>query len=153
MAGSKAFLDHFEDLKRSGVTNLFLSAVRSGAQTVPGVLIAVDADLDRVLAIARQNRDARRLLIAAEIAAALIDHVEDARAFAQHCLDWEALPPAERAALKDQRAAEGRRQWMATQPATEKQIAYLRSLGYAGAVESKAHASDLIERYKRKGTA
>jgi hypothetical protein len=38
---------------------------------------------------------------------------------------------------------------MEQQPASDKQIAYIRALGFTGDVLSKAHASELIERLKR----
>jgi hypothetical protein len=54
-----------------------------------------------------------------------------------------ACQPAPR--RKSLRGARYREEWMATQPPTERQLAYLRRLGWTGPVVSKAEASQLID--------
>jgi hypothetical protein len=74
---------------------------------------------------------------------------------ARECARWythyERLSPEAKARLKEQRAEEGRRAWMSTQPPTDKQLAYLRSLGYAGEVPDRLRASELIDRLVKGG--
>lgn len=41
-------------------------------------------------------------------------------------------------------------EWLEGQPATDKQIEYLKILGYKGEVKNKLHASELINKYKSK---
>ena len=40
-------------------------------------------------------------------------------------------------------------EWLENQPATDKQIEYLKALGHKGEVKNKLHASELISRYKK----
>jgi hypothetical protein len=68
--------------------------------------------------------------------------------FIDWCSEYEALPREARERLKAGRGEEHRRAYFARQPATEKQVAYCRALGWTGPVESKAHASEIIERLK-----
>lgn len=150
--GSREFLDRFPQRNRSWVANLFLGAVRDGI-TDPYDVLAVVAD--RVQEDMRRSARwpsewsteriarGRRLLDALRTA--------DARPYAVWCVEYDRLPRAARDAL---RAAEGhlhRTAWMAEQPPTERQMAYLRRLGYGGPdPASKLDASDLIDRLLRQ---
>ena len=75
-------------------------------------------------------------------------HPLDAIDFARWAVWYESLSDEERTARKAERGELYRRQWMDTQPATSKQVSYLRHLGWAGKVKSKLHASELIERLR-----
>jgi len=75
---------------------------------------------------------------------------DEAVKFAQYVIWRENLTPEEHARLKAIQAEEGRRAWMETQPPTEKQINYLRLLGYEGEVESRGHASQLIDELREE---
>jgi hypothetical protein len=70
------------------------------------------------------------------------------RPYCEWILEWERLPEAERERAKRDRGAEHRVRWMRTQPATAKQIDYLRALGYTGEIASKGHASELIDQLR-----
>jgi len=63
---------------------------------------------------------------------------------ARWAIQWDRLSDPEKQRVKAER-------WMAEQPPTEKQVKYLRSLGYDGEVESKLHASELIDRLLKEG--
>jgi len=67
------------------------------------------------------------------------------------CQPGCACQPAAR--RKSLRSARYRAQWLATQPPTEKQLAYLRVLGHYGPVVSRAEASRLIDELKGVGHA
>ncbi len=78
----------------------------------------------------------------------LAGYPDEAAAFAEWALEWESLPAEERAKRKRHRSEEHRQQWLDAQPPTEKQVRYCRMLGYQGAIESKRHASEIIDRLK-----
>ena len=74
---------------------------------------------------------------------------DDARAFARWTFGWEALSIAEKQAIKAQHGAEHRQRWLESQPATARQIAYWRALGWTADVSSKAEAPELIDQLRR----
>ena len=139
---SRILLDSFAERERSLVANIFCHAARAGAQTPAAVLAAVRSDVEHRIRSAPYQRDQMVRL------RNLLD-TDDAQAFARWVLTWEALSFAEKDRIKQQRGAEHRQRWMATQPPTERQVKYLRVLGYQGEVESKAQASELIDRLLR----
>src|SRR5205823_634194 len=88
----------------------------------------------------------------APVASALTTDGAGALAYAAWVLWWEAMPDVERERLKAERARVYQLQAMGTQAPTERQIGYLRSLGYRGpAPASKAEASALIDRWRAGG--
>lgn len=142
----RAFLELFDPPRRSTIVNAFLGAVRVGASDVPAVLRAVAETAVARRLVAEKHGNADALDKARELGAALASHPTEAAAFAGWCFDWERMPATERQAIKEARAQEGVRHWMATQPATEKQTAYLARLGWRGPVGDRRQASDLIDR-------
>jgi hypothetical protein len=75
-----------------------------------------------------------------------------ALAFAQAVIDFERLPYEARQRVKAERAAPYLEQAMRGKPVTERQVAFLRTLGYTGPQpEDRAAASTLIDRLKREG--
>jgi hypothetical protein len=70
------------------------------------------------------------------------------RPYCEWVMAWERLPEAKRERMKRDRGAEHRVRWMRTQPATSKQIDYLRALGHSGEVPDRATASELIDRLR-----
>ena len=113
--------------------------------TIPSVaearLLAWEGRNDR-------HRDASRAAAARAALDVMVACPDQLVAFIGHCLEWEALPPGKRAEVKQARGHEHRRAWLAAQPATERQIAFCRALGHTGPIESKQHASEIIERLK-----
>lgn len=82
--------------------------------------------------------------------AAILDHPDEADAFAQWCVEWENLPREERERQKTARGEEHRREWMAQQSPSAAQVRYCRSLGWAGEITSKQHASEIIDQLKAR---
>ena len=95
---------------------------------------------------ASEQRKAENLTLAHKLREARDEAVK----FARYVIWRENLSPEEHARLKAIQAEEGRRAWMETQPPTEKQINYLRLLGYEGEVESRGHASQLIDELREE---
>jgi len=69
--------------------------------------------------------------------------------FCAYVIWRERLPVEQRQRLKQERTTEHARAWMDEQPVTASQLSYLKSLGYDGPVDSRAHASSLIDVMKR----
>jgi hypothetical protein len=146
----RAFLERFPEARRSTVANLFLNAVRRGAGDVEAVLQAVAETAIARRLVAEKYGNADALDKAREIADGLASHPDEAAAFAEWALAWEAMPAGERQAIKEERAQQGVRHWMVTQPSTERQTAFLARLGWRGPVGDRRQASDLIDRLLRK---
>jgi hypothetical protein len=145
----KEFLRHFPNARRSYVSNTVLYAVRAGARTPAEVLAAVEHELSETAKRSRRWGFTDTIERTESIYATLNEFHDEALAFCAWAIRWEALPPAERERQKAAKGAPHRQAYMEQQPATDKQIAYIRSLGYQGVVTSKAHASTLIEQLKR----
>jgi hypothetical protein len=146
-AARDAFLSHFPANKKGTIANLFLSPIRRRV-IVPGLVVeAVVHELYQRLENPAPWASEAYLDDAAHASQVIQDHRLEAIAFAQYYIEYEQLPYTERQALKAQRGDEHRAAWMAAQPPTEKQLGYLRKLGYAGpAPASKADASAEIDR-------
>ena len=127
---------------------MFCSAVRLGGRTVDAVLTAVRADVESRLRSARRYGDAARIQQFSAFRDYLDTEQVTARAYARWILGWESLSIAEKDKVKAEQGAEHRQRWMAEQPATERQIQYLRALGWTAEVSSKAEASELIDRLR-----
>jgi len=136
---TRDFLNHFEVRQRGHIANLFLDPVRRGQDEPHRIVSAVRHEaLLKKLKYQRWGNVAgvQRM----EHIVLMIDfHFSEALDYASWAVWWESLSAEERRRLKAER-------WMAEQPATEKQTNYLRSLGYAGEIESKLQASELIDR-------
>jgi len=71
--------------------------------------------------------------------------------YARWAIEYERLPPGDKARIKAGRAQEGIDAWMDRQEPTAKQVAYLRGRGYTGPIHSRRHASALIDILMRGG--
>jgi hypothetical protein len=145
----RALLERFPGTRRSYVANTFLYAVRSGARTPGKVLADVEHELSETAKRSRRWGFTETVERTESIYSILNEYHDEALAFAAWAIRWEALPPAERERQKRAKGEVHRQAYLDTQPATDKQIAYIRALGYHGPVTSKAHASSLIEQLKR----
>ncbi len=145
----KALLERFPNARRSYIANTFLYAVRAGARTPSKVLADVEHALSETAIRSRRWGFTETVERTEEVYSVLNEFHDEALAFAAWAIAWEALPAAERQRQKQAKGAPHRQAYMAQQPATDKQVAYIRSLGYHGPVTSKAHASTLIEQLKR----
>lgn len=134
---SKIFLDHFPDNRRSWVMNCFSACVqgeRCPELIVNGVWAAATAEA--LLSSAEVRTKYIGLCLAIE------DYPEEAAALAEYCY----LSPGEKAQLKAEASERHRAEWMRQQPATQKQVAFLRQLGHRGPVADRQAASAEIER-------
>lgn len=147
---SRALLEHFPQPRRSAIANLFLNEVRRGAGETPEqVRVAVMMELTDRLRRAANYQWADEYTRVAEFIRILHAHEPAARQYAQWALDWESLPPEERERQKGERSAQHLSAAMDRQPPTEKQVGYLRKMGYDGPIDSKAHAAALIDIHTR----
>ncbi|BDG59922.1 hypothetical protein caldi_10120 [Caldinitratiruptor microaerophilus] len=147
------FLSRFATERRSRVVNLFTVPARNLRLVSSDALLAhVRQDLDQRIREAMYwgGRDLDALV---EIRDVIEAHPEEARRFASWAISWASLPAGVREQVKVQRAERYRREWMAHQPPTERQLAYLYRLGYAGSPPSnRAEASELIDRLAKGAT-
>jgi hypothetical protein len=145
----RALLDRFPNARRSYIANTFLYAVRAGARTPGKVLADVEHALSETAIRSRRWGFTETVERTEAVYSILNEWHDEALAFAQWAIDWEALPPSERERQKRAKGEVHRQAYMEQQSATDKQVSYIRSLGYHGPVTSKAHASTLIEQLKR----
>lgn len=139
------YLVQFPKLAHGTIANYFCYAVRDGFTGVGGVLSNVEFQARR--RIGRVEGCAVNDEVLETLIASLGS--EDAEDFALFILWREQLPPDERTRLKEVSGTTYRNGYMAQQPATEKQIKYLRALGCQAVPQSKLEASQLIEQHKR----
>ncbi len=144
-SGTKKFLDYFGRYERSEIKGRFLRAVREGASTCAEVVESVTEVCSCQQESAKRRRNGSDSEKLERLAEALIAHPDDALALAENALWSESLPPDERRRQKEERSVPYRLAYMAGEPPTDKQIAYLRSLGYVGKVASKLDAKHLIQ--------
>ena len=143
----QAFLNHFLPNHRSTVMNQFLEPIRrEGITTADAIVAYVSLD-----AFERSHsRYSRDETLATQ--RTLIEEIErdgtGAINLAEYCLWWESLSSEEKHKIRAPKNAEYARQYMQGQPPTEKQIKFLRSLGCTEQPRDKAHASELIEKWK-----
>lgn len=140
----RAFLARFPTTRRSYVANTFLFAVRHGATTPDQVLARVRQSLHEAKAWSWSD-DIERIDL---LLTTMDEHPDEAHAYAIWALAWERLTPAQKERHRAGKSETFRRAYMEQQPATARQIAYVRALGYAGEVTSKAHATELIDRLR-----
>ncbi len=145
----RALLERFPNARRSYVANTFLYSVRSGARTPDKVLADVEHELSETAKRSRRWGFSETVERTETMYSILNEYHDEALAFAAWAIAWEALPTAERERQKRVKGEVHRQAYMEQQPATDKQVAYIRALGYEGPVTSKAHASSLIEQLKR----
>ena len=138
-----AFLAHFEPRRRSHVTNLFLNFGPRSNQCEPFAI--VQSVLDVLDESIMQNYSPNRSATARDVKAILEAHPDDAVCFAEWAVRYHLLPDHERAAVKQATQQEHVNRWMANNPPSDKQLSYIRSLGYKGDVVSKLEASRIIE--------
>lgn len=132
----RKFLEYFDPLKRATVANTFLTPIRKG-MTDPDLIIT------EVYEKVRKDEDKKY------ISDTIFKYLSDAFRYVSYLFDWERLPEAERKYYKNIQAKKAVKAYMAKELPTEKQLQYLRALGYTGpAPESKADASELISTIK-----
>lgn len=142
------WLSQWPAATRSTIANWFFTAVRSGTSDPAAIVAQVRTDLHRRLQWTSTSPQ-RQLL--AQVATALQADPVAARTYAASVYPREQLPEAAKAALKHEKAKAFVLEAMKGKPATDKQLALLRSLGHGGAVPNdRAEASMLIETLLRQ---
>jgi len=126
--------------------NLFNLAVRDGETEPNQIIFNVGRRVKKYL-------DDPQLSL--ERAAALDDfrkmlNTMEAFEYAHYVLGYEYKPYEQKQAIKSERAEQIKQKTFGQQPATDKQVRYLRFLGYTGKVETKEQASGLIEQLLKK---
>lgn len=139
----REWLSHFPERRRGPLANWFHYSVRRGANIARDVLMLVRGEA-RLKAASRWSDEDDRAF-AAEVLRWLEEDAAGARAYAEYVLRYEALPAKERQAIKGERGAHYRTEYMRNQPPTDKQLKYLSVLGHDGEVRDRAHASELID--------
>lgn len=72
------------------------------------------------------------------------------RAVGHALIAWARLSPVERARLRKRAHSTTRRYRTDDRPPTDRQLAYLRDLGFPGHVKTRREAFDLIAEYRRE---
>lgn len=128
----RLFLDNFQHNHKIGITNYLLGKIRKGEKRP-----------DRILQFDKSYQpDWYEPFIRA-----LQEQYNKAVGYAMYLIDWERLTPEEKKRIKQARGTEYAKEYMRTQEPTEKQLSYLKALGYTGAApENKAQAGDLIDK-------
>jgi len=143
-----AFLALVEIRRRATLTNRFLGPPRAGIWEPLAIVAAVRREcgerVDRAWCPAAAERERSFLHV-------IESFPDEAIAFAQWAIAYVEQPAEERAESRQAQRAQHINAWLADQTPTEKQIAFLRSLGHQGEVASKLHASQMIENLKRGG--
>lgn len=142
------FLTWYPRAAQGTVANWFCYAVRDGATLRHQVLQQVEYQ-----AMRRRGRATEAMT--EEVLAQLIGDLcsEEAEDFAAFILWRESLSAEEKERLKSAGGASHRDNYMAQEPATEKQKKYLKSLGCPTVPQSKLEASRLIEEHLSKKRA
>ena len=144
----RAILDHLPQKERGAFTTTALRLVGRGI-TDPGAIVAGMAEEYGRRGAQVAPRDEAAAGRADRAGAVLRDHRDQALAFAEWAVSWAGLSDKERAARKAARGEQYRAKWLRQQPVTAKQLDFLHSLGWDGAVVSRGHASELIDALTR----
>lgn len=138
------FLDPIPANYRGAVGNKFCDVIRGGLSSPTSIVTAVKREYQAH----STNGTAKAVLASGALDSPL------ALEFAAFLAHRESLPWEEKQKLKEQRDVKPFiREHMKGQPPTDKQLAYLRSLGCKETPQSKAEASELIDRYVNGDTS
>lgn len=136
------FLAYFPEGKRSAVANWLLQPIRELHADTPALVITLTIGrLNKMIADRWATEERRQELRHA--LAMIAQHRDEARACADYYLAYASLPEDERERVK-QRQRDTHR---VERPPTDRQLDYLRILGYTGTQPTTLHAaSEAIER-------
>ena len=132
------FLELFPPKDRSLVANRFLQIIRSGESDPIAVVWGVHNRITKSPYIIKRNEK----ILVKEI----LNNFNLATEYAEHLIEWENLPYEKREAIKNERSKKYKLLHMTKLPPTEKQIRYLRSMGFTGPVFDRAEASEKIDK-------
>jgi len=140
----RRFLAHFEPRQRGNIANLFLDPVRRGETEPHRIVSAVRYDLLKQVIRWKRWRNHDGIARNEQIVDLIDAHFDEAVDYARWAIWWESLSDPEKRRIRAER-------WMSTQLATDKQVKYLRALGYTGEIESKLQASEWIDKLLKEG--
>lgn len=128
------FLAHFPESKRSAVANWLLGPIRELHADTPALILTLTIGrINKLLADSWATEERRQELRHA--LTMLGDHRDEALACADYYLAYAALPEEERQKVKQRQ----RDSYRTERPATDRQLDYLRILGYSGAAPATVH--------------
>lgn len=136
---NRDFLNHFEPRQRGHIANLFLHPVRRGMTEPHRIVSAVRQEVLTKLLRYRRWGNLKGIERNTHIVNTIDGYFDGALDYASWAVWWESLSEPEKRRIRAEK-------WMAKQPATDKQLKYLRALGYHGEIESKLDASELIDK-------
>lgn len=137
----RRFLERFEPRQRCNVDSTFLSKVRDGITEPQAIVAGVCRELLGKMISARRYGNERIIERNREYLEIIDSYPDEVLDYALWAVEWEQLTDAEKQSIKRGRGEHYRREYMSQQPASEKQINYLRHLGWTGEVKSKLHAA------------
>lgn len=149
-----AFAAHFDAKTEIPLLNaILLTIIRDGTVDVDSAYTALEIALRDGLRAAASRRDKERHAKLDTIIYCFEHFPEEACDYIGYYLWWESLSPAEKQAEREPQRLAAVANHQRQHPASEKQMAYLRALGYSGPVASRKHASDIIEAITNRGAA
>ena len=145
----RQFLDLIGITRRSTVTNLFLQQARQGLEDPTDVVAGVLSTLAARIAAPwasdlSRGRESLTLGIVEQ-------HPAESEGFARWAISYAELSREEVQHHKREAREQHVNAWLENQAPTERQVAYLRSMGCSSEVASKLEASRLIESLKAGG--
>jgi hypothetical protein len=149
-SSEREWLELFPGSRRSQVATWFHGGVRAGISHAPDLLTHVSMTAKRMLGFPWWDSGDREHFLGV-LSALEPPYRECALRYAAHVVAYERLPLEERERIKDARTARFRQEWIEHQPPTDKQLAFLRSLGCSEIPASRAETSRWID--ARKGGA
>lgn len=136
------FLAHFPENKRGTVANWLLQPIREFHADTPALVLTLTIGrINKMLADSWATEERRQELRHA--LSVIAQHRDEALACADYYLSYASLPEDERQKVKQRQ----RDTYRAERPPTDRQLDYLRILGYIGTPPATLHeASEAIER-------
>ena len=123
----QSFLSLFERKYQGMIVNAFLEPIRRGVRSHDEIIIAVDIDIQKRKELAYRWR--YELKPYWTILEENLSH-PDIHDFIDYYIQYTDLPYEQKQKIKQKKAQQSINYWMSEQPATEKQIAYCKSLGW-----------------------
>jgi hypothetical protein len=148
----KQFLRQFPADHQGAIGNMFYEVARA-ARREWGVLAQrnvgkVCSAMFRSLKEAALNEDSGMKVRKSAVVRAMAHDPEGAKGFMSWVLAQLERPPEEREAEREEKAAQGKREWMEKQTPTQKQLDLLLRLGVDEYPDNRWRASELIEERK-----
>lgn len=138
------FLDAFEQRWRGTIGDQVCRVIREGVTDTGEIL-------ERMQKKCLANISDHNGAFYAQLYAAL--GTQEARNFVGHLVWRESLTWEEKCRLKEEAKTQNAKNFMATQPPTDKQLSYLKTLGCADVPKTKLEASEMIDAFVRRRAA